>query len=261
MTTALVARGLAGGYGDLKVVRAVDVTVEAGSITALLGRNGAGKTTTLRIIAGLNRARAGSVELDGNDITGQRPHQRVRSGLAYVQEGKRVFRHLSVADNLLLGAYPLRLSRRDKGAEVERVLRRFPILAARRDVRAAELSGGQQQILAIAQALVSRPKVLLLDEPSAGLAPSIVNDVLEIVRELRGAGLAVLLVEQAVDFALAVADTAAVLNVGRTTYVGGTDSPELRAAIDEAYLGAAAATAAGGDRSGSGVPAARHTGG
>lgn len=237
MNAGLHVRGLEGGYGDLKVVRSVDLAVSPGQITALLGRNGAGKTTTMRIVAGLNKVRAGQVLLDGVDISRLPPYRRVTEGLSYVQEGKRIFRKLSVEDNLILGTYALGLRGKQRDDAVERSLERFPILAERRRLAAGVLSGGQQQILAIAQALVSKPKVLLLDEPSAGLAPSIVRDIIDTLHQMRVEGLAVVLVEQAVEFALGVADTVAVLNVGSTTYTGPSHGDALRAAIDEAYLG------------------------
>ena len=233
--TTLDIKGLATGYGDLRVVSDATLHVESRSVTALLGRNGAGKTTTLRAIAGLNRITAGSATLDGADLSRMQPYRRARAGIAYVQEGKRVFRSRTVEENLLLGTYACRDRARGR-ALIEEMYERFPVLAQRRRLPAAQLSGGQQQMLAIAQALVADPGVLMLDEPSAGLAPAIVGQVLEVIEDLRERGLAVLLVEQAVDFALAAADRVVVLNVGRTVHSGHVDDPDLRDAIQRAYM-------------------------
>lgn len=233
--TTLELHNVATGYGDLKVVTDVTLRVEAASILTLLGRNGAGKTTTLRAIAGLNKITSGRATLDGVDLAPLPPYRRARTGIAYVQEGKRIFRNRTVEENLRLGTYAGQGPTRSRPL-IEQMYEQFPILASRRKLPAAQLSGGQQQMLAIAQALVAEPRVLLLDEPSAGLAPTIVDQVLEVVRELRTRGLAILLVEQAVDFALAAADHVAVLNLGRTVYSSPVDDPGLRDAITRAYM-------------------------
>jgi branched-chain amino acid transport system ATP-binding protein len=234
----LEVRSIAGGYGDLRVVRDVSLTVEPGKITALLGRNGAGKTTTLRLVSGLNRLDAGAVVVDGRDVSRLPAHRRVAAGLGFVQEGKRIFRERTVRDNLALGAYSQRLSRGDLVARIDEAFTRFPALAAKRDTPAGFLSGGQQQMLAIGQALAARPRVLMLDEPTTGLAPAIVGEVFELVRELRQEGLGVLLVEQAVDFCLDVADDAVVVNLGRVVFSGPTGTAGIRTAVEAAYLGA-----------------------
>ncbi|MFC5745853.1 ABC transporter ATP-binding protein [Actinomadura rugatobispora] len=233
--TTLEVQGLATGYGDLRVVSDATFRADSGSVTALLGRNGAGKTTTLRAVAGLNKITAGSATLDGADLSRMAPYRRARAGIAYVQEGKRVFRSRTVEDNLVLGTYACRDQARGRTL-IKEMYERFPILAQRRKQPAASLSGGQQQMLAIAQALVADPGVLMLDEPSAGLAPAIVGQVLDVIKDLRAGGLAVLLVEQAVDFALAAADRVVVLNVGRTVYSARSDDPGLRDAIQRAYM-------------------------
>jgi branched-chain amino acid transport system ATP-binding protein len=223
------------GYGDLEVVTDATFRAEPRRVTALLGRNGAGKTTTLRAVTGLNRVMGGTVTLDGKDISTVAPHRRARLGIAYVQEGKRVFRSRTVEENLTLGSFASTRRRRESEVRDE-MYDRFPVLGERRRLRAAQLSGGQQQMLAIAQALVAQPGVLLLDEPSAGLAPSVVGDVLDVIKDLREQGLAIVLVEQAVEFALAAADSVVVLNVGRTVYEGRADEPGLRDAIQRAYM-------------------------
>ncbi len=216
MSALLEVRGLATGYGDIRAVWDASLTVRKGEVTALLGRNGAGKTTTIRAIAGLNKVDAGTVSFEGKDITGTPAHRRVGAGIAYVQEGKRVFRRRTIEENLLLGGYTRGLGKRKLRAEVEPVYEMFPILADRRDTAAGALSGGQQQMLAIGQALMAKPTLLMLDEPSGGLAPSIVGEVMAAVLKLKAAGLGVLLVEQAVAAALEVADRVTVLEIGRT---------------------------------------------
>ncbi|MCC5577481.1 ABC transporter ATP-binding protein [Microtetraspora sp. AC03309] len=233
--TMLELSNLACGYGDLRVVTDATLSVEAGTVTALLGRNGAGKTTTLRAVAGLNRITSGRVTLDGVDLAPMPAYRRARAGVAYVQEGKRVFRSRTVEENLLLGTHAC--PSRARGRELIGLMyERFPLLAERRRLPAAQLSGGQQQMLAIAQALVADPRVLLLDEPSAGLAPAIVAQVLDVIRDLRDGGLAVLLVEQAVEFALAAADQVVVLNLGRTVHTAQASDAGLREAIRRAYM-------------------------
>ncbi|WP_182347167.1 ABC transporter ATP-binding protein [Tomitella gaofuii] len=229
--------GLAAGYGDLKVVWDVSLRVHPGTVTALLGRNGAGKTTTLRAISGLNKVMHGSVLLDGEEISGVAAHKRVRRGVAYVQEGKRVFHRQSIEQNLMLGGYTRGLRRQALRAEAERIYELFPVLAEKRKASAGSMSGGQQQMLAIGQALMSRPRLLLLDEPSGGLAPVIVNEVMERIAELTKTGLGVLLVEQAVEAAMTVADHVTVLDVGKVVM----DRPASQLAdtevVKEAYFG------------------------
>lgn len=229
--------GLAAGYGDLKVVWDVSLRVHPGRVTALLGRNGAGKTTTLRAISGLNKVMSGRVRLDGEDVSGVAAHKRVRRGMAYVQEGKRVFHRQTIEQNLMLGGYTRGVRRTALHGEVERIYELFPILADKRTAPAGSMSGGQQQMLAIGQALMSRPRLLLLDEPSGGLAPVIVNEVMERVAELTETGLGVLLVEQAVEAALSVADHVTVLDIGKVVM----DRPASRIAdadiVKEAYFG------------------------
>ncbi|GAA2373116.1 ABC transporter ATP-binding protein [Dactylosporangium salmoneum] len=233
--STLELRQVACGYGDLRVVTDATLEVEAGSVTALLGRNGAGKTTTLRAVAGLNKITSGAATLDGTDLGPLPAYRRARAGIAYVQEGKRIFRSRTVEENLLLGTYAGQSTARGRELMAQ-MYERFPLLAERRKLRAAQLSGGQQQMLAIAQALIADPRVLLLDEPSAGLAPAIVGQVLDVIRDLRTRGLAILLVEQAVEFALAAADRVVVLNLGRTVYSGQATDPGLREAIRRAYM-------------------------
>lgn len=213
MTSAMMsASGIHAGYGDIKVLRGIDLEVEPGRITAVLGANGAGKTTLLSTIAGIVPATAGVVRLGQVDVSRLPARRRARLGLAMVQEGKRVFHRRTVRENLLLGGAWLPKAQRLAG--VERSLAMFPVLEEMSHLGASTLSGGQQQMLAIGQALVPDPDVIMLDEPSAGLAPVIVREVWQTIEELRAAGKAVLLVEQLVPQTLAIADRALVLDRG-----------------------------------------------
>jgi branched-chain amino acid transport system ATP-binding protein len=216
MSEALEITGLRLGYGDLTAVWDVSFTVRTGRICALVGRNGAGKTTLLSGLAGLLPAKAGTVRLHGEDITGRPTHARVKAGLTLVQEGRRIFRSLTVQENLRLGAFAHDARGDELRSLFDEVYERFPALAERRDHASGALSGGQQQMLAIAQALVSRPRVLLIDEPSAGLAPVIVDEVHQAIRRLRDEGLTIVLVEQLIEDVLGgVADDVVMLDGGK----------------------------------------------
>ena len=240
MSDALVVTDLVSGYGQLKIVRGLSLTCRAGELTVLLGRNGAGKTTTVSAIAGLLPTMGGTVALHGVTQTGSTV-SRVKAGLGLVQEGKRVFRSRTVEENLRLGGYVVRRERGALDAGIASAYERFPILKEKRRHVASSLSGGQQQMLAIAQALMPRPTVLMLDEPSAGLAPAIVEEVFGEIASLTREGLCVLLIEQLIDHSLAVADRVAVLDRGRITIdtdVAGLGSWD---SLRESYLGAAVA--------------------
>jgi len=213
----LEVRGLHAGYGDIKAIWGVSMNALPGRVSLILGRNGAGKTTTLRAISGLTPALEGQVIINGRDVTKLSAHSRSALGIAFVQEGKRVFVDRTVEENLLLGTYRQRWSKATRKQACEQTYERFPILASRRRLRAGSLSGGQQQMLAIGSALISGPSVLLLDEPSAGLAPAIVDDVMSVVKNLCSEGMAVVLVEQNAEKALAVADSVIVLDLGHVT--------------------------------------------
>lgn len=216
MSSALEVSDLRVGYGDLTAVWDASFVVEPGRVCALVGRNGAGKTTLVSGIAGLLPAKAGTVHLYGEEI-GRRPAQaRVRAGLTLVQEGRRIFRSLTVQENLELGVFARRGNGAQRGTIFDEVYERFPALAERRRTPAAALSGGQQQMLAIAQALVSRPEVLLIDEPSVGLAPVVIDEVHTIIRELKREGLTIVLVEQLIDDVLdGIADDVVMIEGGR----------------------------------------------
>jgi branched-chain amino acid transport system ATP-binding protein len=217
--------GLSSGYGKIGVLRGIDLRIGAGEVVALLGPNGAGKTTLLRAVSGL-LPWSGSVRFAGRDLAGSTPRDTVKAGLVHVVEGHRVFTQLAVLDNLLLAAYDL--PRGERSARVEEVLTLFPAL-----------SGGQQQILAVAQGLVRRPRLLMLDEPSAGLSPVLVDRVLVVVRRLREAGTAVLLVEQLIEKALALADRVYALARGSIVLEAKTDEADLPNRLEHAYLATA----------------------
>jgi branched-chain amino acid transport system ATP-binding protein len=234
---ALAVENLEAGYGGVMALHGVSVSAMPGTITAVLGANGAGKTTLLAAISGFVRPRQGRVALDGTDLTRRRPEQIVRAGVAHVPEGQAVITELTVEENLRVGGL-WRHGQAGRAAALADAYQRFPILAAARHRSAGTLSGGERQILVIARALMASPKVLLLDEPSLGLAPRIVAQVMDLIQQLRDeARLTVVLVEQNARSALAIADVGVVLNVGRVVV---TEDAALLAA-DEAlrkhYLG------------------------
>jgi branched-chain amino acid transport system ATP-binding protein len=234
MTAALSVRGLVAGYGRIEALHGIDIELQPGQLVALVGANGAGKTTLLRTISGLIRARAGQVELLGDDITHAAPEKRVRAGLAQVLEGRQVFGPLSVQDNLRLGAYT---QRGDQAAQLEAMYTLFPVLKEKRLLAAGTLSGGQQQMLAMARALMSKPKVLLLDEPSMGLAPLLVREVFNVVERLQAQGIPILLVEQNAHAALSIADHGYVLETGRIALSGPARELLQDERVKAAYLG------------------------
>jgi branched-chain amino acid transport system ATP-binding protein len=231
----LDVKGLNAGYGKIVVLHGVDLAIRSAEVVALLGPNGAGKTTLLRAISGLLPFNAGNVRLAGRDLGGVGPREAARAGLAHVIEGHRVFTQQSVTDNLLLAAYDL--PRGERTARIEEALSWFPEIAAKRNDRGSALSGGQQQMLAVAQGLVRRPKLLMLDEPSAGLSPVLVDRVLTVLTKLRDAGTAVLLVEQVIEKALAVADRVYALAQGHIVLEAPTSESYLPHRLEQAYFG------------------------
>ncbi len=235
----LEVEGLVARYGRITALNGISLTIEAGEIVTLLGANGAGKTTTLRTISGLMTAAAGSVRFDGADITKLPAERIVRAGIGHAPEGRRVFPRMTVRENLFLGAYT-RNAKRDIADDTERILTTFPRLRERLDQRAATLSGGEQQMLAIGRALMSRPRLLLLDEPSLGLAPLLIQTIFEVIADIRERGTAVLLVEQNARAALAVASRGYVLELGRIALEGTSRDLLANDAIAAAYLGGAA---------------------
>src|SRR5215469_4704851 len=225
------------GYGGVVALQDVSITARPGTITAVLGANGAGKTTLLATISGLVRARKGRVALDGTDLTRRPPEEIVRAGVAHVPEGQAVITELTVEENLRVGGL-WRHGPQGRAAALADAYQRFPILAAARHRSAGTLSGGERQILVIARALMARPRVLLLDEPSLGLAPRIVAQVMDLIQRLRDeSGLTVVLVEQNASSALAIADTGVVLNVGRVVVTEAAAALAADEALRKHYLG------------------------
>lgn len=232
-TSLLSVRGLHAGYGDLPVVHDMNLEVAAGEVVSLVGANGAGKTTLLKSIVGVVKPTAGTVTFDGDDIIKVPPHQIVTRGLAMVPEGRHLFPRLSVEENLLLGAYH-REARRHADQVRDEMYDLFPRLSERRKQLAGSLSGGEQQMCAIARSLMSKPRLLMLDEPSLGLAPIIVEEVFALIRRLTQTGVTILLVEQNVVEALEMSDHGNVIDHGRVVLSGTglelLDHPELQAA-------------------------------
>jgi branched-chain amino acid transport system ATP-binding protein len=236
----LEVTGLSARYGPVHALRDVSLEVRAGELVALIGANGAGKSTLLRAIAGLVAPAAGRVALDGRDVTGQAPEAMIRAGVALVPERRRVFAPLTVLDNLELGGYALPRGhdfRSRLEAGVEEAYRLFPVLRRRRDQLAGTLSGGEQQMLAIGRALMTRPRLLLCDEPSLGLAPLVVAEIMRLLSTLREAGTTILLVEQNARMALRSADRAYVLEVGSVVLSGAATDLLQDDQLKAAYLG------------------------
>ena len=233
--TLLEVSKLEAGYGKIAVLHGVDLRVGAGEVVSLLGPNGAGKTTLLRAVSGLLPWSAGGVRFGGRDMGGAGPRGSARAGLVHVVEGHRIFTQVTVTDNLLLAGYDL--PRRERASRIEEALGFFPEIAAKRHERGGALSGGQQQMLAVAQGLVRRPRLLMLDEPSAGLSPVLVDRVLDVVGRLRAAGTAVLLVEQLVEKALAASDRVYAMAQGRVVLEAQAGEPDLARRLERAYFG------------------------
>jgi|SRR5664280_1307268 branched-chain amino acid transport system ATP-binding protein len=235
-TDVLVVRDATAHYGQIQVLHGVSLTLHQGRLASLIGANGAGKTTLLRMISGTVRCTGGSISANGMDITRLVPDQRVRIGICQVPEGRQIFGPLTVQDNLLLGGY-LRTSA-ERAQSLDEIFTLFPVLAEKRNQPSLTLSGGQQQMLAIGRALMGRPKILLLDEPSMGLSPVLVQEVFATIERLRAGGLSILLIEQNAEAALSVADFGYVLESGRIALQG--PGPELLCddRVQRVYLGA-----------------------
>jgi branched-chain amino acid transport system ATP-binding protein len=223
-------------YGNIHALKGISLRVDEGEIVTLIGSNGAGKTTTLKTISGLLTPREGSITLGGKAIHGLPAHEIVALGVGHSPEGRRVFRKMSVKENLEMGAY-LRKPGPEVASDLERVLNLFPRLRERFDQKAGTMSGGEQQMLAIGRALMSRPRVLLLDEPSMGLAPILVEQIFEIVREINKAGTTVLLVEQNAMMALGIANRGYILQIGEVTLEDDCKKLASNPKVKEAYLG------------------------
>ena len=226
-------------YGAIKALTDVSLMAATGSVTCILGPNGAGKTTLLQTVAGLLKPSAGSIQFDGENIISLSPSALVKKGIALVPENRLIFPEMTVRENLIVGAY-LRLNKMQKSDfkfEIDKIYARFPILEKRSDQLGGTLSGGEQQMLAIGRALMSGPQFLLMDEPSLGLAPKIIDEIFEIIKELKQDGLSVLLVEQNAVKSLKIADYFFLLDQGQVSYQGGADDLENDAHIRKAYLG------------------------
>ena len=231
----LKLENIVASYGHITALKDISLEVPQGSIVSLIGANGAGKTTTMKTIMGLVKPTSGRVIFEGQDITGRQTYQVVQSGISLVPEGRQILQDMSVYENLEMGAY----TRKDKEieADIKKVFKRFPILDERSYQLGGTLSGGQQQMLAIGRALMARPKLLLLDEPSMGLAPLVVNEIFETIKEISADGTTVLLVEQNVRQALKIADYAYVLETGKMVLSGSADEVRHNPRVMEAYLG------------------------
>jgi len=232
----LEVKGLQVYYGVIQALKDVSFEVNQGEVIALIGANGAGKTTTLHTVTGLIPAKAGSIMFEGVDITKMPAHKIVEMGIAHVPEGRRVFSQLSVYENLIMGAYT-RKDKKEIAENLEKVYQRFPRLKERKNQRAGTLSGGEQQMLAMGRALMSNPKMIVMDEPSMGLSPIFVNEIFDIIEKVSASGTTVLLVEQNAKKALSIADRAYVLETGKIVLSG--DAKELMNddSIKKAYLG------------------------
>jgi branched-chain amino acid transport system ATP-binding protein len=232
----LVIENLSVHYGAIKALHGLSVEVEPGEIVTLIGANGAGKSTTLRAVSGLVRPSGGTIKFDGRDLSGLAPHKILRLGLAQVPEGRGIFPNLTVDENLDLGAF-VRKNRKEVEGDRERVFALFPRLRERLDQRAGTLSGGEQQMLAIGRALLARPRLLLLDEPSLGLAPQLVQTIFKIIREINASGTTIFLVEQNAHMALRVAHRGYVMENGRITLEGPAGELLANDEVRRAYLG------------------------
>ncbi len=223
-------------YGAIHAIKGISLEVDQGEIVTLIGANGAGKSTTLRTVSGLLKPKTGTISFEDKTISGQPAHKIVEYGISQVPEGRRIFANMTVMENLELGAY-IRTDKNGIKSDLERVFKHFPRLAERKKQEAGTLSGGEQQMLAMGRALMSSPRLLLLDEPSMGLAPLLIKEIFEIIKDINKAGTTILLVEQNANMALSIANRAYVLETGKITLSG--DAKELSASEDvrKAYLG------------------------
>lgn len=223
-------------YGNIQALKGVSLTIEKGEIVTLIGANGAGKTTTLRTISGLIRPREGSIKSEGEDLSGYKPHELVYKGISMVPEGRGIFARLTVTENLEMGAYS-RSSRQELVENMERVFGLFPRLKERRQQVAGTLSGGEQQMLATGRALMARPRLMLMDEPSMGLAPLLVELIFETIQQINKEGVTILLVEQNALMALAIADRGYVLQTGEIVISDTAQNLKKNEMVQKAYLG------------------------
>jgi branched-chain amino acid transport system ATP-binding protein len=231
----LEVSGLRAGYGPAEVLRGIDLTVRAGEIVAVLGANGAGKTTLNRAISGVIGVRGGSIRFDDEELAGSKPAAIVARGLIHVPEGRRIFPNMSVRDNLIMGSYAR--AKRNRAANLERVFATFPRLAERTRQAAGTLSGGEQQMLAIGRGLMAEPRLLILDEPSLGLSPLLVEEMFALIGRINAEGLAIMLVEQNVMQSLGLANRAYIIEQGEIVLAGAAEALAADPALQKAYLG------------------------
>lgn len=238
MTTMLEVKDLNVFYGNIHAIKGISLVVNEGEVVSLIGANGAGKTTTLQTISGILRAKSGEIFFEGEEITKTKPHNIVKLGISQVPEGRRIFSGLTVRDNVMLGAYTVKDSRESLKADRDKFYDAFPRMKERRNQIAGTLSGGEQQMLAMGRALMARPKLLILDEPSMGLSPLFVEEIFNVIKQLKDEGTTILLVEQNAKMALSIADRGYVLETGKIITEGlGSEllnDPEVK----KAYLGA-----------------------
>lgn len=231
----LKIEGLVTSYGSIKALKGIDLEVPAGSIVSLIGANGAGKTTAMKSLAGLLKPAAGRIIYKGREIQGLQPHKIVSLGISLVPEGRSILSRMTILENLEMGAYQRKDGQVE--ADLQLVFERFPVLKERKDQLGGNLSGGQQQMLAIGRAMMAKPELLLLDEPSMGLAPMVVADIFKVIQEINQEGATVLLVEQNVRQALKIANYAYVLETGKIVYHGTAEEVAANPRVKEAYLG------------------------
>lgn len=236
--TMLEVKDLDVFYGNIHAIKNVSLKVKEGEIVTLIGANGAGKTTILQTISGIIRSKKGSIAYNDRIITKEGAHKINWMGIAQVPEGRRIFTNLSVEDNLELGAYAVRESVQSKKTDIEKVYKMFPRMQERKKQRAGTLSGGEQQMLAIGRALMSKPNLLLLDEPSMGLSPLFVQEIFNTIKRLNDEGMTILLVEQNAEMALSIADRAYVIETGKITLEGPAEELKDNESVKKAYLGA-----------------------
>ena len=234
--TLLHAEKLEAAYGQVQVLWGVSLSVGRGQVVSIIGPNGAGKTTLLNTILGVLKVKAGKIEMEGKDITSQPPHQRVQNHMVLVPEGRQLWPKMTVEENLMMGAFPPRF-RREANANVERIYQMFPRLKERRHQFAGTLSGGEQQMCAIGRGLMAQPQLLMLDEPSLGLAPKIVREIFELIQNISTQGVTILLVAQNVTYALDVSDYVYLMDTGRMVLEGASDTVRANRHVQDAYLG------------------------
>lgn len=232
----LEIKDVCAGYGDLQVLFSISMHVDEGEVVSLVGSNGAGKTTLLRILSGLEPVKSGSILYRGKDLTAVRPYEKADLGIAHIHQGRGIFGSLSVKENLIMGAYPKR-AQKEARKNIKKAFEMFPILQERQNQTAGSLSGGEQQMLAIARALMIEPKLLMLDEPSLGLAPIVVKDMFRIIADIAKQGVSILIVEQNLNQALSIADRGYVLETGNIVLEGKAARLLADKAVQSAYLG------------------------